>query len=344
MFLTSSCDHVHLVFYLTNHSCKITQSNPATPLTGSYLVIVVLKVELMGGNISVRSKEKDGSMFSFQLPLRTVQQGPSNPISNDETECLRDGDQEDVTYTDAPGSLHFNTDMSSPRNVPYPLPRPQNRRHKVNYLPLRPEFHTSSGMRFDRWNPATEFLSPMLEMHATMEPSSAVETKLVQYEHCPRPDSSAHLDTQGANLHAAAFQYPKGFDKEDPVKSHHRSNSSSTNRLHGGRVRKSVQHSIRSSPVQGNTRKMEKTQTSEKRAAREPLPAAKVVKYSRPFKILVAEDDPVNVKVATQMMIALGHELKVVNNGADAVQAVQQGTYDVVLMVSKHPIRFYLTR
>lgn len=306
--------------------------------TGLGLHICKQLVELMGGNISVRSKEKDGSMFSFQLPLRTVQQGPSNPISNDETECLRDGDQEDVTYTDAPGSLHFNTDMSSPRNVPYPLPRPQNRRHKVNYLPLRPEFHTSSGMRFDRWNPATEFLSPMREMHATMEPSSAVETKLVQYEHCPRPDSSAHLDTQGANLHAAAFQYPKGFDKEDPVKSHHRSNSSSTNRLHGGRVRKSVQHSIRSPPVQGNTRKMEKTQTSEKRAAREPLPAAKVVKYSRPFRILVAEDDPVNVKVATQMMIALGHELKVVNNGADAVQAVQQGTYDVVLMDVHMPV------
>ena len=59
------------------------------------------------------------------------------------------------------------------------------------------------------------------------------------------------------------------------------------------------------------------------------------MKYSRPFRILVAEDDPVNVKVATQMMIALSHELKVVNNGADAVLAVQQGTYDVVLMVRK---------
>lgn len=287
----------------------------------------------MGGSISVLSKEKDGSIFSFKLPLRTVQQASSSPISNDETECLRDGDQEDVTCTDAPGSLQLNSDMTSPKNAPHLLPKPQSRRRKVNYLSLRPEFHTPSGTRFDRCNPATESLS---QTRATMEPSPAVETKLVQYEECrPRPNSFAHLDTQGASLHAAAFQYAKGFDKEDPVKSHHRSNSSLANRLHGGRVRKCLQHNIK---------KTEMTQNSERRAAPEPLPAAKVVKYSRRFRILVAEDDPVNVKVATQMMIALGHELKVVNNGADAVQAVQQDTYDVVLMVRKHSIRFYPTR
>lgn len=274
----------------------------------------------MGGSISVLSKERYGSIFSFKLPLRTVQQGPISSVSNDETGRLRDGDNEDVTYTDVPGSLQF----SSPGNLAYVPPRPQTRRRKVNCLPA---FHT----RLDQRSPATEFLS-----QTTMEPSSTDETmSRVQcegYVLCPRPNSFAHLDTQDALLRAAPFQYARGFEKEDPVKSHHRSNSS-TDRRHRGRVRKSIR---RSSPVQGNTRKMGKAQISERMAAREPLPAAKVVKYSRPFRILVAEDDPVNIKVATQMMIALGHELKVVNNGSEAIQAVQQGTYDVVLMVSNY--------
>ncbi|KAG0562755.1 hypothetical protein KC19_9G168700 [Ceratodon purpureus] len=303
--------------------------------TGLGLHICKQLVELMGGSITVLSKVKDGSVFSFKLPLR--KQDPSSPISNDETEFLRDGDQEDVTYTDAPGSLQFNSDVTSPKNASHPVPKPQNRRRKVNYMSLRPEFHTPSGTRFDRYNPATEFLS---QTRTTMEPVSTVDVKLLQNEECfPRPNSSAHLNTQGASLHAAAFQYAKaGFDKDDPVKSHHRSNTSLAHRLHGGRVRKCVQQNIRSSPGQGNIKKMEKTQNSERRAAPELLPAAKIVKYSRPFRILVAEDDPVNVKVATQMMIALGHELKVVNNGADAVQAVQQGTYDVVLMDVHMPV------
>ena len=290
----------------------------------------------MGGNISVHSKEKDGSVFSFKLPLRTVQQVPSSPISNDESECLGDGDHEDVTYAIAPRSFQSKSIMSSPNAVPYHPPGPLKGHRNVKYLSPTPSLHIPSGMRFDQRNPAAEVLSQMRELHSTMEPSPAGETKAVHYEDY-RHNSSAHLDAQGPSLHHA-FQYGKSFDKEDPVKSHHRSNASSTNRLHGGRIRKCVQNNIRSSPVLGNTRKTEKTQISERRTAREPLPAAKVVKYSRPFRILVAEDDPVNVKVATQMMVALGHELKVVNNGADAVQAVQQGSYDVVLMVSKHPI------
>jgi len=91
---------------------------------------------------------------------------------------------------------------------------------------------------------------------------------------------------------------------------------------------------MRSPPGQGNARKIGKTHNFDRSAVVDQSPATqKVVKSSRRFRILVAEDDPVNVKVTTQMITALGHELKVVNNGADAVQAFQQGLYDVVLMV-----------
>lgn len=50
-------------------------------------------------------------------------------------------------------------------------------------------------------------------------------------------------------------------------------------------------------------------------------------------KILLVEDNKINVMVTTSMMNQLGHNIYVVNNGAEAVQAVQCRSYDLVLMV-----------
>jgi CheY-like chemotaxis protein len=40
----------------------------------------------------------------------------------------------------------------------------------------------------------------------------------------------------------------------------------------------------------------------------------------------------VNVMVAQSMLMKLGHTLEVANNGADAIQALQQNSYDLILM------------
>jgi CheY-like chemotaxis protein len=42
----------------------------------------------------------------------------------------------------------------------------------------------------------------------------------------------------------------------------------------------------------------------------------------------------VNVMVAQSMLTKLGHVLEVANNGADAIQALQRNSYDLILMVS----------
>ncbi|KAE8735199.1 Histidine kinase 5 [Hibiscus syriacus] len=49
-------------------------------------------------------------------------------------------------------------------------------------------------------------------------------------------------------------------------------------------------------------------------------------------KILLVEDSKINVMVAQSMLKQLGHTIDVVNNGAEAVRAVQKHSYDLVLM------------
>lgn len=60
-------------------------------------------------------------------------------------------------------------------------------------------------------------------------------------------------------------------------------------------------------------------------------------------KILLVEDNKINVMVAQSMMKQLGHNVDIANNGLEAIRAVQRSQYDLVLMVRYHNrIRFLL--
>jgi CheY-like chemotaxis protein len=55
------------------------------------------------------------------------------------------------------------------------------------------------------------------------------------------------------------------------------------------------------------------------------------------LRVLLAEDNPVNQQVAVAMLVKRGHEVHVSSNGREAVQAVQERDYDVVLMDIQMP-------
>ena len=65
-----------------------------------------------------------------------------------------------------------------------------------------------------------------------------------------------------------------------------------------------------------------------------PAPAI----HARRRKVLLAEDNPVNVDVATAMLDAMGLDVQCVGNGAEALNAVRNGSYELVLMDCQMPV------
>jgi two-component system sensor histidine kinase/response regulator len=69
----------------------------------------------------------------------------------------------------------------------------------------------------------------------------------------------------------------------------------------------------------------------------ETAPLAAVVR-SRSFKVLVAEDNPVNRKLAASILQRAGHNAILVTHGQEAVDAVKREQFDVVLMDVQMPV------
>ena len=55
------------------------------------------------------------------------------------------------------------------------------------------------------------------------------------------------------------------------------------------------------------------------------------------FKILLAEDNPVNQKVAKRVLTHLGYQADIVNNGVEAIKAIAEKSYDLILMDIQMP-------
>jgi CheY-like chemotaxis protein len=55
------------------------------------------------------------------------------------------------------------------------------------------------------------------------------------------------------------------------------------------------------------------------------------------MRILVAEDNPINQRVALALLTKLGQDVTMVENGEEALRALERGTFDLVLMDCQMP-------
>jgi len=62
------------------------------------------------------------------------------------------------------------------------------------------------------------------------------------------------------------------------------------------------------------------------------------VRIPRGLRLLLAEDNPVNQKVASRMLERLGCSVRIASNGAEAVHACEQEEFDLVLMDCQMPV------
>src|SRR5262249_22409316 len=65
--------------------------------------------------------------------------------------------------------------------------------------------------------------------------------------------------------------------------------------------------------------------------------AAPAAPRRRPLRVLLAEDNAVNQKLAVRLLEKEGHDITVVGNGREAAAAVQTKRFDVVLMDVQMP-------
>jgi len=59
---------------------------------------------------------------------------------------------------------------------------------------------------------------------------------------------------------------------------------------------------------------------------------------TRPLDILIAEDSPLNQAIISQILRKLGHRVELAENGEEAVEAVEQSFFDLVVMDVRMPV------
>ncbi|KAK7377144.1 hypothetical protein VNO80_02564 [Phaseolus coccineus] len=280
--------------------------------TGLGLAICKQLVELMGGRLTVSSKEHCGSTFTFILPYK-VSTACDNSDDPDELSDVDDND-EDTTegfFQFQPRTLGSLFSSKGPT-------RPQN---------LLPGFRSSN--KFNGFSENSySFPTTNIKSKGTSSAEDASSVTVDAPEMSESTSSSNHIPE--TKNESAVNTNQKNQDKEHA-------------RLQNGSVDSSQHNEAMALGTMSNepqqTCQQVKTDTASQCVSSSNNNASsEVTKSSLGPKILLVEDNKINIMVTQSMMKRLGYSMDVVNNGVEAVRAVQRHTYDIILMDVYMPV------
>ncbi|KAJ0031590.1 hypothetical protein Pint_12586 [Pistacia integerrima] len=279
--------------------------------TGLGLAICKQLVELMGGRLTVTSKVHCGSTFTFILPY-SVSPLSDNSDDPDELSDMADHDaaSDDLTagfFQFKPrtlGSLFSSNGSSRPQKL----------------LPNNMAFSSAKLNGFSE----DAYLLPSNDVRPkeTTSPEDACSVAEVS-ETLPEPESSFSHSPETDNENEVS----RG--KQCHIDTNNRLQNPTTESLSHSKANEETVSVAKSSEPQQSCQRQDKSDTNSQCTS---ASGPEVLKTKPRPKILLVEDNKINVMVTQSMMKQLGHSIDVVNNGVEAVRAVQCRDYDLVLM------------
>ncbi|MBA0745037.1 hypothetical protein Gogos_007628, partial [Gossypium gossypioides] len=281
--------------------------------TGLGLAICKQLVELMGGRLTVSSQVHCGSTFTFILPYKV---SLSCDHSDDPDDDLSDMDDHGATDDDATagffqfqprtlGSLFSSNGSSRTQNL---------LAHNIGYV----NSHKINGFSENCYSFPTSN-GQTKEMDLVEDACSVAEA----LEISPKPESSFSHSPDHDNESAICRDehHHNVVNAENKVSTRDVSSCSETSREVDVKVK--ITEPQLPAERQGRSDSGFQSTLNSSREASNSI--------SKP-KILLVEDNKINVMVTRSMMKQLGHTIDVVNNGVEAVRAIQYHSYDLVLM------------
>ncbi|KAL2926266.1 putative histidine kinase 1 [Bienertia sinuspersici] len=271
--------------------------------TGLGLAICKQLVELMGGHMTVTSKEHCGSTFTFVLPYRV---SPESDEQSDDSDELADA------------SSHHDTASADDYTAGYFQFQP--RTLSSSMLNLSGSTRNENLVQSSYGYSMMPDINPMPENFASLSPTPATP-KEFELEQASAESSSRY---GGDNAAAEISSRRDQCVEERNVGEIQRSLIWRLRAVQVGVKWKTHYVNL----VKNNPQCRPVTQVCKVLASSQ----LQVNRFGEKPKILLVEDNKINVMVTTSMMKQLGHSIDVVNNGIEAIRAVQNHTYDLVLM------------
>ncbi|KAJ4833413.1 hypothetical protein Tsubulata_049508 [Turnera subulata] len=286
--------------------------------TGLGLAICKQLVELMGGRLTVSSRVNCGSTFTFVLPYKV---SPLSDSSDDPDEPEMVGDNDGGLEDETAGFFQFQPRTLGTLFSSNGPTRPQKLlSHTIAYN----NSHTVNGFSENSYAFPTTNVKPKetasvedtCSMDEAAETLSEPESSL---SHSPEPEPE--------NVSSRSKQCQNCTKSQSTTESTSSTESSREAGEMANTSREAVSAEICEPQVSCQVQ-----EKADKNSPSIPSRNQQVPQPNSQPKILLVEDNKINVMVTRSMMKQLGHTIDVVHNGVEAVRAVQGQYYDLVLM------------